>query len=71
MACMDGAEGQVVLPPSIPYPPAISSIGIDTMTFIMNYQARQATDTTNISCHMLGGMRDTYMYDSCLKEFIM
>ena len=68
---MDGVEGQVVLPPSISYLPATSSNGIDTMTFIMNYQARQATDAINISYHMLGGMRDTYMYDSCLKEFIM
>ena len=56
MACMDGVEGQVFLPPSIPYPPAISSIGIDTMTLIMNYQARQATEAINISYHMLGGM---------------
>lgn len=68
---MDGVEGQVVLPPSIPYLPAISSIGIDTMTLIMNYQARQATEAINISYNMLGGMWDTYMYDSCLKEFIM
>lgn len=68
---MDGVEGQVFLPPSIPYPPAISSIGIDTMTLIMNYQARQATEAINISYHMLGGMWDTYMYDSCLKELIM
>ena len=68
---MDGVEGQVVFPPSISYPLATSSIGIDTMNFIMNYQARQATDTINISYHMLGGMRDTHMYDSCLKELIM
>ena len=53
---MDGVEGQVVLPPSIPYLPAISSIGIDTMTLIMNYQARQATEAINISYNMLGGM---------------
>lgn len=37
MACVEGAEGQVVPLPSIPYWPVISSIGTFMMTFTMKY----------------------------------
>lgn len=69
MACMEGAEGQVILPPSIPHWPAIPSSGIVTMTFTRKYQAWQATQATNISYHVLGRIRDTDVYYYCLRVY--
>lgn len=69
MACLEGAESQFILSPSIPHWPTIPSSGIVTVTFTMKYQAWQATQATNIFNHVLGRIRDTDMHDDCLRVY--
>lgn len=66
---MEGAEGQVFLPASIPYRNFCHWYCYND--FYHEVPGTASTQATHISYHVLGRMRDTDMYYFRLKEFIV